>query len=238
MKLPRRQFLHLAAGAAALPPVSRVARAQAYPSRPVRVVVPFPAGGPADILARLMGQWLSERLGQPFVIDWFADSIRASSPSGLREQAGHMTASDFCAARYIFSCQAGPSTHEPPRVHLAARRRGGMADRGTRAAGKVAARRRARVSRRSVPLVVMTADLIGTGMVASLAHPGENITGFSVFELSIIGKLSALLKEIAPNVSRVALVYNPDNPSTAFFQREFENAAPALADADFVSPSA
>src|SRR5467141_2649613 len=47
----------------------------------------------------------------------FADSIRASSPSGLREQAGHMTASDFCAARYIFSCQAGPSTHEAPRFH-------------------------------------------------------------------------------------------------------------------------
>jgi hypothetical protein len=54
----------------------------------------------------------------------FADSIRASSPSGLREQAGHMTASDFCAARYIFSCQAGPSTHETARVHHAHRRRG------------------------------------------------------------------------------------------------------------------
>jgi putative tryptophan/tyrosine transport system substrate-binding protein len=81
---------------------------------------------------------------------------------------------------------------------------------------------------RSVPLVVMTADLIGTGMVASLAHPGENITGFSIFELSIIGKFLALLKEIAPKISRVALIYNPDNPTTAFFQREFENAAPAL----------
>ena len=58
----------------------------------------------------------------------------------------------------------------------------------------------------SVPIVVMTVDLIGTGMVASLAHPGENITGFSVFELSIIGKMLALLKEIAPNVSSVALI--------------------------------
>jgi putative ABC transport system substrate-binding protein len=82
---------------------------------------------------------------------------------------------------------------------------------------------------RSVPIVVMTVDLIGTGMVASLAHPGENITGFSFFELSMIGKFLALLKEIAPNVSRVSLIFNPDNPSTRFFQREFENAAPTLA---------
>src|SRR6476469_4735805 len=69
MKLPRRQFLHLAAGAAALPAVSRVARAQAYPSRSVRIIVPFPAGQATDTIARLMGQSLSERLGQPFVIE-------------------------------------------------------------------------------------------------------------------------------------------------------------------------
>jgi tripartite-type tricarboxylate transporter receptor subunit TctC len=69
MKLPRRNFLHLVAGAAALPAVSRVARAQAYPSRPVRWIVGYAAGGGNDIAARLMGQWLTERLGQPFVIE-------------------------------------------------------------------------------------------------------------------------------------------------------------------------
>src|SRR5262249_11451071 len=69
MKLPRRNFLHLAAGAAALPAVSRVARAQAYPARPVHLIVGAPPGGAADIVARLMSQWLSERLGQQFVID-------------------------------------------------------------------------------------------------------------------------------------------------------------------------
>src|SRR4030095_8730720 len=69
VKLPRRQFLHLAAGAAALPAVSRLARAQDYPARPVRLIVGFAPGGTTDITARLVGQWLSERLGQQFVIE-------------------------------------------------------------------------------------------------------------------------------------------------------------------------
>jgi len=69
MKLPRRNFLHLAAGAAALPALSRIAWTESYPSRPVRIIVGFPPGGTADIVARLMGQRLSERLGQPFVIE-------------------------------------------------------------------------------------------------------------------------------------------------------------------------
>ena len=69
MKLPRRQFLHLAAGAAALPVLSRIARAQGYPTRPVRVIVPYSAGGPQDITTRLLCQWLSERLAQQFIVD-------------------------------------------------------------------------------------------------------------------------------------------------------------------------
>jgi tripartite-type tricarboxylate transporter receptor subunit TctC len=69
MKLPRRNFLHLATGAAALPAISRVAWAQAYPTRPVRIIVGFAAGGGYDIIARLIGQWLSEHLGQPFVVE-------------------------------------------------------------------------------------------------------------------------------------------------------------------------
>src|SRR6516164_56956 len=70
MKLPhRRQFLHLAAGAAALPAVSRIARAETYPSRPVRFIVGFAPAGGNDIVARLIGQWLSERLGQTFIIE-------------------------------------------------------------------------------------------------------------------------------------------------------------------------
>ena len=69
MKLPRRKFLHLAAGAAALPAVSRLARAETYPSRPVRIVVGYPPGGVTDIVARLIGPWLSERLGQQFFIE-------------------------------------------------------------------------------------------------------------------------------------------------------------------------
>src|SRR6516162_551470 len=69
MKLPRRQFLHLAAGAAALPVLPRVAKAQAYPTRPVHWIVSFAAGGPNDIVARIVGQYLSDHLGQQFVIE-------------------------------------------------------------------------------------------------------------------------------------------------------------------------
>jgi len=90
MKLPhRRQFLHLAAGAAALPAGFRIARAQAYPTRPVRWIVGFPAGGGADIVARLIGQWLSERLGQPFVVE-----NRAGAASNIAAEAVVRSAPD------------------------------------------------------------------------------------------------------------------------------------------------
>jgi tripartite-type tricarboxylate transporter receptor subunit TctC len=69
MKLPRRQFLHLAAGVAALPTVSLIASAQSYPTRPVHLIVGFVPGGATDLAARLAGQWLSERLGQPFIVE-------------------------------------------------------------------------------------------------------------------------------------------------------------------------
>jgi tripartite-type tricarboxylate transporter receptor subunit TctC len=90
MKLPRRNFLHLAAGAAALPALPRIARAQTYPSRPVRIVVGFTAGSASDIIARLMGQWLSERLGQQFIVEnrpgagtnIAAEAVVRSAPDG------------------------------------------------------------------------------------------------------------------------------------------------------------
>jgi len=90
MKLLRRKFLQLAAGAAALPVISRFARAQTYPSRPVRIILGFPPGGPSDLLARIMGQWLSERLGQPFIIESrpgasgniAAEAVIRSAPDG------------------------------------------------------------------------------------------------------------------------------------------------------------
>ena len=69
VKLPRRKFLHLAAGAAALPAMTRVASALDYPTRPVHIIVPFPPGGAPDIVGRLLSQWLSQRLGQQFIVE-------------------------------------------------------------------------------------------------------------------------------------------------------------------------
>ena len=92
MKLPRREFLHLAAGVAALPAISRVARAQAYPARPVRLLIGFAAGGTQDVIGRLLGQWLTERLGQQFIIENRPAPPATSPPrlrSGRRPTATH-----------------------------------------------------------------------------------------------------------------------------------------------------
>jgi tripartite-type tricarboxylate transporter receptor subunit TctC len=98
MKLPRRKFLHLAAGAAALPATSRFARAQAYPARPVTLIVPFAAGGTTDIVARIVGEYLSRTLGQQFVIENVGGAggttgttrTMRASPDGYTIQVGQM----------------------------------------------------------------------------------------------------------------------------------------------------
>src|SRR5262249_60750752 len=103
MKLPRRRFLHVAASAAALSVVSRVARAQAYPSRPLTLIVFVPAGGTPDIIARLLGQSLSHRLGQSVVI-----ANRPGGGGNLALQAGAPASAPGCTAPL---CAAPPCLH-------------------------------------------------------------------------------------------------------------------------------
>src|SRR5712671_8075441 len=105
MKLHRRKFLHLAVGAAALPAVSRIARAQSYPTRTVRVIVPAAAGNTTDISARLIGQWLSERLGQPFVID-----NRPGASSNIGTEAVVRAAADGYTLLIVVSTNASNAT--------------------------------------------------------------------------------------------------------------------------------
>jgi putative ABC transport system substrate-binding protein len=88
----------------------------------------------------------------------------------------------------------------------------------------------------SVPIVMNTADPVGAGIVDSLARPGGNITGFSLYEFSIIGKSIEMLKKIAPNVVRVALIFNADNPTTKFFVRSFNSFAEPLAVQPIIAP--
>jgi tripartite-type tricarboxylate transporter receptor subunit TctC len=106
MKLPRRKFLHLAAGAAALPTVSRLAWAQAaYPTRPVRIIIGFPPGGPSDLAARLIGQWLSDRLGQPFIIE-----NRPGASSNIGTEAVVKASADGYTLLLVSSASAANAT--------------------------------------------------------------------------------------------------------------------------------
>src|SRR5262249_25014120 len=106
MKLPRRKFLHLVAGVGALPVFSLIARAQSYPSRPVRVIVGFPAGGGTDLTARLIGQWLSDRLGRPFIIE-----NRPGAGSNIATEAVVRAPPDWHTLRLSNPTNA---THAPP----------------------------------------------------------------------------------------------------------------------------
>src|SRR5260370_15474595 len=104
--LLRRRFLHLAAGAVALPALARIAHGQPYPSRPVRIIVPFAPAGPNDIIARALGQWLAERLGQPFVIE---------NRSGAASNVGTEAVVNAAPHRYTRLMVASP-----PAVHATA----------------------------------------------------------------------------------------------------------------------
>jgi putative ABC transport system substrate-binding protein len=90
---------------------------------------------------------------------------------------------------------------------------------------------------RTVPIIIAGApDAVGTGYIESLARPGGNVTGFATMEFSVIGKLLDTLKQIAPGTSRVGMIYNPDNPTAAYFQRLFESSAPPLSVEPIMAP--
>ena len=109
MKLLRRQFLNLAAGAVAFPVVSRIARAEIYPSRPITIVVPFPAGGPGTTIARILTDHLRRALGQPLVIENVAARPAASAP--VESHARHQTATRSSSAFGARTSQTEQSTH-------------------------------------------------------------------------------------------------------------------------------
>src|SRR5262249_2692908 len=134
MKLPRRNFLRLAAGAAALPAVSRIARAQAYPTRPVRLIIGFAPGASADTTARLMAQWLSERLGQSVVVESrpgggtniATEAVVRATPDGYTLLMPSGRDGGDVVNRLPSSLSiASFASYKAPRVHHAARRRGG-----------------------------------------------------------------------------------------------------------------
>ena len=111
MKFPRRTFLHLAAGAAVLPAVTRVASAQTFPTRPITIVVPFPAGGPADAIARIVGERMRATLGQPVIIENVSGAggsigvgrVARAAPDGYTLSIGQLNSHVFSGAAYSVS---------------------------------------------------------------------------------------------------------------------------------------
>src|SRR5262249_1315655 len=111
MKLPRRRFLHLAAGAAALPAASRIAWAQAYPSRPITIIVPTTAGGPPDTIARLLGEGMRIGLGQPIIVENVTGAggtigvgrVVRAEPDGYTLSIGHLNSHVFSGATYALT---------------------------------------------------------------------------------------------------------------------------------------
>src|SRR5262245_45578860 len=109
MKLPRRKFLHLAAGAAALPARSRIAHAQAYPTRPITIIVPTTAGGPPDTIARLLGERMRITLGQPIIVENVTGAggtigvgrVVRAEPDGYTLSIGHLNSHVFSGATYV-----------------------------------------------------------------------------------------------------------------------------------------
>jgi hypothetical protein len=143
MNFPRRQFLHLVAGAGALPALPRFARAQAYPSRAVRIVVGLPAGGNQDVIARLIAPWLSERLGQQIINDNHpsgsnniaAEAVIRSPPDGYTALGGLVQRDQRDALRQAWIRHAGHGPGRQP--HPCAQRAGGASIRSGQSSSRV-----------------------------------------------------------------------------------------------------
>ena len=129
MKLPRRKFLHLAAGAACLPALSRIAGAQAYPTRPIKLIVAFPAGGPADTMGRMVGQAVSRKIGQPVVVENVGGAggtialrmMTNASPDGYTLLVN--SGGPFCTASLLYKLDYDPLKTLVPVGNFAATRR-------------------------------------------------------------------------------------------------------------------